>query len=306
MTVPFAISTNATLGINRETVWGTPLTTGARALRITGFNNRPEFGTTESAEINSAHRETADLIRTSQKGTGTIEAEMIFDVFDTLMESAFGGLFAANALQLGKTRVSYSLQEHYTDLVNAFIVYRGCITNSMSVAVTVGQPMRTSFGFTSRAPTTEVATMIGPVAAANTNVVMNPLQHISLVQQGGLSIDGCQAFEFQIQNELAEIPSLTSADLVSMLLGRVMVTGSFAVFKQSNVRFAQALTNAPTTLALTVGEGTRTYAFTMPNVRIQSVESGASGSNPLLERFSFTALYNAANSSLRVVRGTGA
>lgn len=303
--MPFAISSNASLAINAETTWGTPLTTGAKFLRVTGFNNRVDYGTTQSAEINAAHRETADLLRTSQRGTGTIDGEMIFDVYHTLMESAFGAAFSGNDLKLGKTRRSYTLQENYSDLTTAFVVYRGCVTNSMSVSVAVGQPVRCSFGFTSKAPTVETATAIGTVGAANTRPVMNPLQHIALLQQGGAAIDGCSAFEFQIQNELAEIPSLTSADMLDVLLGRVQVTGTFSVYKQANARLSGLYGGAATTLALTLGSGTETYTITFPNVKLQGAEGGVSGSNPIMERFSFTALYNATDSSIKIVKGTG-
>jgi len=303
--MPFAISSNASLAVNKETVWGTPVATGAKFLRITSFNNRPEFGTTMSEEINAAHRETADLIRTSQRGTGTVEGEMIFDNWHPLMESAFGNNFATHDLRLGKTRIGLTLQENYSDLTTAFIVYRGAVINSMGLSVQVGQPIKCNFGFTSKVPTVETATAIGTVGAANTNDVMNPLQHISLVQQGGASIDGCQSFEFSLQNELAEIPSLTSADMLDMLLGKVQVTGTFSVFKQANARMSAALLGASTTLALTIGAATKTYAITFPNVKIQSVEGGASGSNPIMERFSFTALYNATDTSIKIVKGTG-
>jgi hypothetical protein len=303
--MPFAISSNASLAINAETVWGTPLTTGAKFLRVTGFNNKPEFSTTQSAEINAAHRETADLIRTSQKGSGSIEGEMIFDVYHTLMESVFGSAFSGNDLKLGKTRRSFTLQENYSDLTTAFVAYRGCVATSMGLSVAVGQPIRCNFGFVSKAPTVETASVIGTVGAANTNDVMNPMQHISLVQQGGASIDGCQSFEFSIQNEAPEISSLTTPDLLDILLGRVQVTGTFSVYKQANARYSQVLTGAATTLALSIGAGTKTYAITMPNVKIQSIDGGASGSNPIMERFGFTALYNATDSSIKIVKGTG-
>ena len=301
----YAISTNASLAVNKETVWGTPVATGAKYVRMTGMNNRPEFGTTQSEEINAAHRQTADLIRTSQRGTGSVEMEMIFDNAHPFMESCFGSEFATNDLELGKTRIPLTLQENYSDLTNAFTVYRGAVVNSMNLSVQVGQPITASFGFTSKAPTVETASVLGSVGAANTRPVMNPLQHISLVQQGGTSIDGCQSFEISIQNELSEIMSLTSADALDMLLGRVTVTGTFSVYKQANTRLAAALTGAPTTLALSLGSGTETYALTMANVKIQSAEGGASGSNPIMERFGFTALYDSADSAIKIVKGTG-
>ena len=301
----YAISSNASVAVNAETVWGTPVTTGAKYMRITGFNNKPDFNNTQSQEINAAHREVADLIRTGQKGSGTLEGEMIFDNYHVLMESAFGNAFATNDLKMGKTRKSFTLQENYSDLTTAFVVYRGCVANSMSLSVNIGQPIRTAFGFISKLPTVETSSQIGTVGASNTNDVMNPMQHISLLQQGGATIDGCQSFEFQIQNELAEIPSLTVADLQDVLLGKASVTGSFSVFKQANTRFSGVVTGAATTLALTIGLTTKTYTITLPNVKIQSVDGGASGSNPIMERFSFTALYNATDSSVKIVKGTG-
>lgn len=301
----FGISTNATLAINPETTWGTPLTTGAKYLRVTGFNNKPEVGYIESDEINSAHRETADSIKASAKGGGSVDFEMSFNNIDSVMESVLGNAFSTLTLIAGKTLKSFTLQEQYTDLTTAFQVYAGCVANSLSLDVAIGQPIKGSFGFVSKVPTVGVATAVGTVAAANTNPVMNPLNHISLIQQGGSSITGCQSFSLQFQNDITEIPQLSSADVAALLLGRLRVSGSFSVFKQATARVTAMLADADTSLALTIGETTRTYAITLGKVRITSVEGGAQGSNPILERFNFTGLYESAvNSTVKIIKGS--
>lgn len=303
--MPFAISQNYKLAVNRETVWGTPVTTGAKFLRITDASFKPEYGNIESNEINAVHRESSGTIRVSSRGSGQINGELTYDTYDPLFESVMGAAFTGagtRTLKVGNTVKSLTFQEQYGDLTNNFILYPGSLVPQMGIDVQIGQIIRVSATVASRNPVIGTATAIGTVGAANTNPVIDPIAGVQLLQEGGVSLSGVQQLSIQIQNDLIEIPSLGSVDPAALYLGRVRVTGNISVFKQDAALLTKLVNNTLTSLAITLGGvSTKRYAITLPKVKFTTVDGGAGGSNPIIERFAYSAEYDATDSSMKIV-----
>jgi hypothetical protein len=305
--MPFAVSTNYRLAYNKETVWGTPLTTGARFLRLVSANLKPDLGFTQSNEINAVHRQTADTINTMAKGGGSLEGEMSYNAYEDLLGSLVGADWAGTTtrtLRIGTLLRSVTLQEQYGDLSNVFRVYSGAIVNSWSLNLQVGQVVTTSFGFVSRKPVPAAATAIGTVANANTNPVFNPLADVRVLQEGATptTITGVQSISLNVQNDITEIMALGSADAAALIPARVKITGTIALFKQDDALITKYLNLTNSRLIMRLGGATNAhYEFTLPNIRYTSYDGGASQSNAITERFGFEGLYDVTDSALRIV-----
>lgn len=302
--MPFAISTNYSVAVNRETVWATPLTSGAKYLRITGANLASNIQTIQSNEINPLHRETADVIAVSAGGGGTVDAEMIYDVFEPCIESLFGAAFSGTTVRtfkMGKTLKSLTVQELYADITQ-FVSYPGSVVTSWNLNVQNGQIMTTQFGFASKKGVSAAVTAIGTVGAANTNAVMSPLAHVQLLTEGGSAVAGVASLSLQVANDLITIPSLLLQDPAALYLGRVRVTGTLAVYKQDATMLAKYLAQTNTNIAVTLGgASSQKYAFTLPKVRFTQAQAPASGSNAVLETFNFSAMYDPTDSTMKII-----
>lgn len=300
-------STNYRLAVNKETVWGTPLTTSAKYLRVVDASMKPDVSFIESNEINAAHRETADTVMTMAKGSGSINGEVSYLTFEPLLEGIFAAAMTGTTtrtLKIGQTRQSLTFQEQYADLTTIFKVYRGAIMQSLTLNVQVGQIITMGYTFVSKVPTVEAATMVGTVAAANTNAVMNPLADVRILQEGAslVALPGVQSLSITMQNDVTEIMGLGSADPLDLAPARIKVSGTIAVFKQDAALFSKLIGQTVSKLNLKIGGNVnKHYTWLLSNVKFTSYDGGASASNAILERFNYSALYDVTNSSVSLV-----
>ena len=305
--MPFSVSTNYKLAVNKENVWGTPLTTGARFTRLVSANAKPDMAFTQSNEINAVHRQTADTVNTSAKGSGSLEGEMSYNTYEEMFSSLVGADWTGTTtrtLKMGMLLRSLTLQEQYGDLSNVFRVYTGAVINSWSLNLQVGQIVTTSFGFVSRKPTSASATAIGTIANPNTNPVFNPLADVRVLQEGltPTTLSGVQSITLNVQNDITEIMALGSADAAALIPARIKVTGTVAVFKQDDALFTKFVNQVGSQLIFRLGGATNQhYEFTLPNIKYTSYDGGASQSNAIVERFGFEGLYNVTDSALKIV-----
>lgn len=303
----FAISTNYKLAVNDEAVWGTPVTTGAKFVRLVSGNAKPELAFTQSNEINPTHRQTADSVMTSAKGSGSLEGELSYNSHEMFMQSLFGATFSGagtRTLKVGTSLRSLTIQEQYSDLTNIYHLYTGAIVNSMSLNVQVGQIVTCSYGFVSKKPSIAAATGVGTPAATNTNPVINPLADVRVLQEGSplASITGVQSLSLNVQNDVTEIMTLGTVDPAALIPARFKVTGTIAVFKQDAAIITKLLAGTASKLNIKLGGAANlSYEFTLPNVKYTSYDGGASQSNAIVERFGFEGHYDATDSAFKIV-----
>jgi hypothetical protein len=276
-------------------------------VRLVSGNAKPDLGFTQSNEINPVHRQTADTVNTSAKGSGSFEGELSYNSHEMFWQSLFGGVFSGTGtrtLKVGTTLKSLSLQEQYGDLSSIYHLYTGVIVNSMSLNVQVGQLVSVSYGFVSKKPTVPGSNSLGTIASTNTNPVINPLADVRSLQEGAslTTLTGVQSITLNVQNDVTEIMTLGTPDPAALLPARFKVTGTIAVFKQDAALITKLLANTYSKLELKLGGAiSLNYDFNLPNMRYTSYDGGASQSNAIVERFSFEGLYDATDSAFKIV-----
>jgi len=303
----FQISTNYQLGVNRETVWGTPLTTGAKYLRLVSANLSPNLQFTESEEMNAVHRETADTQLTSARGGGQITGEMSYANCDMLMEAALGAAFSGTGtrtLKVGQLLKSLTFQERFADITgNQFRVYAGSVVSGFSIEVQTAQMIRFSASFASKQPTNVAATAIGTVAAAPTDPVMSPIASLQTLTAGGTALTACSSVSLQVTNDLIDLPALLSADPLAMFQGRFRVRGTIGVYMQDAVLLGKLLAGGTEAFVLKIGGASaKNYQMTLPKIKYTGNQvQGVSGSSAVTEQYTFDGLFDATDSSFKIV-----
>lgn len=304
--MPFAYSTNYKLAVNKETVRGTPVATGARFLRIVDGNFKPDLGFVQSNEINAAHRQVADTVNVSAKGSGTFNGELSYATYDYVLESLFGASFTAGpprVLSIGQTSIPLTLQEQYGDLTTSYHLYTGQFVNSFSLNLTMGQIVTCSFGVMGNTPTVETTNSLGTIAAANTNAIINPIADVRALQEGAspVTLPGVQSITLNVQNDIAEVMALGAASPLDMAPTKIRVSGTVAVFKQNSALLSKLLAGTASKLVYKLGgASSKNYELRLANLKFTSYDGGASGSNPIVERFNFDGLYDVTDSALKI------
>lgn len=302
--MPFATSQNYKLAVNNETVWGTPVVTGAKYLRLNGAKLKTSLGFTSSQEISATHREVADVVATTARGGGSIDAEFTYLTWEDVLASLFGAAWTGTAvrtLKPGKVAKSMTVQEEYGDITQ-FVSYPGAVFTSWALNVQNGQIITSQFGFSSKKGVPAVATAIGTPAAANTNPVMDPIGSVQVLTEGGSPIAGAASFSLNVASDLITIPSLLSADPAALYQGKFTVTGSLTFHKQDSAALIKYINRTKTTLALTIGGAVaKKVAMTMAQVTLTDEDRPVSGSNAVAETFPFQATYDATESSLKLI-----
>jgi hypothetical protein len=302
--MPFATAQNYKLALNTETVWGTPLTTGAKYVRITGANLKSNISFVESQEISATHRETADVVGVTAGGGGTIDAELTFLTWEDALASLFGAAATGTTvrtLKPGRTLRSMTVQEEMTDITQ-FVSYPGAVFTSWGLNVQNGQILTSNFGFSSKRGVTAGATAIGTPAAANTNAVMDPLGSVQILTEGGTTIAAAASFTMNVVSDLITIPQLISADPAALYQGKFKVTGSVTFHKQDAALLTKYLNRTKTILAVKLGGASvKHIQILLQAVTITDLSSPASGSNPIAETYQYTATFDVTESTCKLI-----
>lgn len=303
----YSKSTNYRLAVNKEVTRGTPVTTGAKYLRVVDASLKPDVNFLESNEINAAHRQTADMVLVSSKGGGNVNGEVSYLTFDPLLEGVFASAFSGSGtrtLNIGMTPQPVTFQEHYSDLTNIFKVYAGAVMQSVTLNVQVGSLITMGYTFVSNTPSVAAATQIGTIGAANTNAIMNPIADVRALEEGSslAALPGVQSVSITMTNDITEVMGLGAVSPLDLTPGRIKINGTIAVFKQDAALFSKLLAQTASGLRLKIGGASaKNYDWKLPNLRYSSYDGGASASNAILERFNFSGLYEATDSAVEII-----
>lgn len=195
----------------------------------------------------------------------------------------------------GVTPTSFLLEKQFED-VTEFVSYPGMRVNDFNLNVAVGGPITGSMSFLGQNAVPAGATVgTGGPNAAPTNDVMNVVDHIEKVVEGGSELTGVTNFSFQIQNNLRAQSELGRLGARQIGLGSSTVTGSFEVYFDDRTLYEKRTNFTETDLGIVVqdpaGNG---YAFSFPGVDFTAGDPQGPGINQdVIVPFTFQANYDA-------------
>jgi hypothetical protein len=276
-----------------ESAWGTTPAGGWNGIRFTSESLKHATDTTQSEELRP-DRNVADLIRTNVRGEGGINFELSYGAFDPLLEAVFAGTWTTNVLKNGTVPRSFSIEKHFTDgaSFNAHHLFRGMRANNLSLNIRPGQVITGSLDFVGKDSVISGTAAAGSTTAAPTNDVMNAVDNITFIQEGGSAIDAVLGVELRLANNLRPQPAIGSFN-IGVGYGRAVVTGTLEAYFRSVALFQKYVGFTDSSLLFTVALGGNSYTFEIPRIKFSDGDAAAGGNDQdVIVRLPFTALYH--------------
>lgn len=302
-----ADSSRSYLAYVAETVWGTtPGTPSMILLRTTSMNFRQVTETAESQELRP-DRQIPDVIRVGASAQGDFNFELSYGSLDDMIEALLAGTWTADVLTQGVTPRSFTFEQYDTDgaAFDAYSVFRGCrvgqaslnlvpnaiATGSMSVLGAIGAVSDTALD---AAPT-----------AAPTNEVMNAVDNITVLNEGGAPIANVMRLELSFENNLRDQPALSSLSGIGIGYGRFRVSGTLEAYFRNIALYEKYLDFTASSLAFTVEDAAgNSYAVSIPRIKYTEGEKQAGGNDQdIILRLPFTAMLDSgAGHTIQITR----
>lgn len=306
-----ADSSRAQLYFLEETVWGTTPAAALKALRFTGESLKPETDGTTSSEIRS-DRQVTDWIRTGERAAGDVNFELSYGTFDNLLEGALGarwvvdgGGLGIDLLENGTVPISFTLEKHLADVAE-FLTYRGMRVGRLALSVRPGSILTGTFAFAGKNETTAGVTAgTGAAVAATTTPVMNAVDNVSLINEGGAAFADVMGIDLTVENNLRQQSALANLSSVGVGRGRCVVTGTIEAYFRNRTLYDKAKNAAASSLSFTLTDSAgNAYGITIPKLKYTGREVTVGGNDQdIMVRLPFQSIRDAAtDASIQITR----
>jgi hypothetical protein len=283
-----------------------------KTMRITGDSFNPEVTNITSSEIRS-DRNTADLVQVSRQNTGSFEFEMSGDTFDAFIASALFSTWITNVCKNGVTRTPFSIEKGWVD-VSRFIIYKGMVPNTFSLALKTGAICTGSFGFIGGSATSAATTGATTTIAATTTSVLNCMTNVAQFMEGSTltNLNGIyvQDLSFNLTNNVRLIQGIGTNAPQDTGVGKCDVTGTFNAILNASTQtrlMAKFLAGTATKLKFQMTDGASdSYLFEFPNVKFESDTLPTPGQDAdVIENVGWRALYSSGDGcTVKITKST--
>lgn len=279
---------------------GAPAATAFQALRFTSEGLKQNMTFEESDEI-SPDRATKGVTRTSISAGGPVAFELSYGTYDTLLSAAFGGNWAVagggagiDRLENASVKKSFVFEKKFSDIAE-YLSYTGMMVDTLSLEIPAQGKITGSFGFiglNEDAAGATIATITTPLVATTTPIV-NSIDNISNVLEGGSAFTGCiDRITLNANNNVRPRNCVGTALATSQGLGKMQISGVFRAHYASRALFEKKLDQTATSLGWTVTDSLgNAYIFTIPEIKYTDGQVVTGGNNQdVIADLSFTAI----------------
>jgi hypothetical protein len=257
-------------------------------------------------------RQVTDIIRTGARAEGDVNFELSYGSFDKLLEGALmsrwvtaGDAVGVDLLENGTTPISYTLEKQFSD-VTEFMSFTGMRVGQLSLSVRPGSILTGTFGFQGKIGAAAGVTVgTGAAIAAPSTEVMNAVNNIGTITEGGVAFADVMGIDLTIANNLRQQPALGSLSGIGVGLGRCVVTGTVEAYFRTRALYQKYLSFAASALTFKVTD-TAGNAYTFRILRLKYTDSDVvAGGNDqdVMVRLPFQGLRDAgSDSSIQIAR----
>jgi hypothetical protein len=259
----FAAITEATFG----TTPATPTFLIARNVSTQPHINYPHAESQERQASGRLNQTYATL------ASGELSGEIEWaddDVLDLWLQSAMRGAWATDVLKDGTTKNGLTIEQTYEQgATDTFYRLTGFMVNTLSVSITPGQAVRSSFSGMALDGDVDTAIIAGATyTAAGTEQVMSGCD-VTAISAYGLSSPQFLGMRVNINSNARLVHKLGSRTAFQQGLGRFRVTVELDVYLENAAAITAALANTAGAISCTFGPTTnKRYKFDAANARI--------------------------------------
>ncbi len=194
-------------------------------------------------------------------------------------EAAVAATVSGSTLVNGVVERSFTMEKDFQDITE-FINFVGMRAGTWSLSVTNGAISTGTFGFSGKQADAAGATVgTGPVVAASTNPVMNGIDNVTDIREGGVISTFCVSeISFQVENNLRMINCVGEVGPTDIGIGSFGVTGNLNVYFESRALYEKYLDFTTSSLSFRAIDALgNAYVFTFPAVKFTAGEVVAGG-----------------------------
>lgn len=276
--------------------YGVPTATGNfETISYTSQNVAANPQTTISNTLKS-NRMVSDLALVGSQMGGAIQLEaQQGDAFDMMLEGALMGSWASGVLTAGTTERSFSIETGFTDWATPqFLQYLGMRCGGFSLNVAYGSIVTGEFQFGGKEATSTAsiaAATSGNINPASTTPVFNGSSGVSVIQIDSSAITTVRTLSLSLTNNLRPIEAIGALGPSDQAAGRSLLSGSVDMYFEDLTQYNKLLNSSSCTINFTLSDGTKTYAFSMGNVKWNDGNPAVTGvDTDVMLSMNFTAL----------------
>jgi len=288
-----------------EATYGTtPATPALQILRHTSCNLALAKEGFKSAEID-AGRNIKDFRHGNIQVGGEVGFELSAGTYDAFIEAVFMGTWTTNIIKVGTTRRSFSVMRKFADqataLMKMYHLFTGVEVNKMTLSVVAGKLITGSFGFLGRTVSySDTAPASSTFPAATTSAAMDTFAGSCQIQTVTYPVT---EFTLTVENGLSPNYTLFDSKTSRPSMQACSVSGEVGVRFETAALLETFLAGSQVPLIITVGDGTKTYAISMPKVMFNGGQPDVGGEGPIMLKLPFQAVYDSGiGSAIQITR----
>lgn len=239
-----------------------------------------------------------DSVKVFADVKGGFDFEFSATDLDDILAAAFRSTWAAGVLYNGVVLSSFTFEKKL--LSNVFMTYVGCVVDSFMLKISPKKIISGQVKLMGKISSESANAATGATyTSPSTNSAMSSTGSVSNTSINGTAY-AVKDWEFTINNSTRQLDKITSDYSVdSVAIGNCGVTGKIQVYFKDATIIPIFLNSTGTTLALTLTDGTHTYAFQFPNVKFKAGgDPQIEGNNTdLMQQLEFVALAGTVNST---------
>lgn len=274
-----ASNANAQLGLIKEVVPGTtPATPSLVAQRFSTYDPQLQRGALDD-DSKTGRREKIAVTTGNNSISASLGGNLAYDNFDSLFESLMFNTFTADALKIGNTVQSLTIEEHQMDIAQ-YRVLRGAMVNTVTMSTTTENYTTVSFdmlamslsGFSNGSVDAN-----GYSAQPATDAFFHCEGE---VEEGGVVLGIVTSIDISMTNNLTANYVIGKCDADDISPGMIDITGTLNVNLVDNSLVNKFMSGSYSSLKLTLADAAgNSMSFYLPKIKYTAanvpIESGS-------------------------------
>lgn len=222
------------------------------------------------------------------KSAGTLQITSITAARGSLVAETPADFAAGDAITItmadtaknGTLATSFAIERKYTDLTNVFAGFPGMMVDAFSMSVAANAIITGSFGMLGQKEVDLTAPYGNAYAVATTTPVMNAVDDVIDICEGGDPGFSVTAVGFQLKNNLRGRMQVGDGGAVSIGSGSCQIQGTMQAYFSTAALFAKYLSFTQSGLAWVTQDSTgKAYIWEFPAVKYSAGARPSSGQN---------------------------
>lgn len=275
-----------------QTAAETVPTSGWKTLPVITNGLNASTTLTDSEILSDQSRIKQSGMVTGGEVSGDINSELMYGVFDDLLEAAFWNTWSTNSLTVGDKRKFFAVAKDFTD-IKAYYLFKGVHVNTFSLEIDTESLVKVNFGLIGLGFEASKSKSFTKSPAAAENGVKASGLSIGEIKSGGSEIGVCvEAFKLEIDNQ-AEVQKCLGGNLYggNVLAMLANITGSMTIAFSPKAYDLLELqrTGAKTSIEIPINfEDGNSYIIKLPSVQISGDIPSPSPTDIVTAEVSFT------------------